>query len=257
MFLEMDTLIRLGNDYEHASGIALTRGADNIIHLKRTQKPKIIIFRTQDATPVGSGGNYYYVNGWYNSDLYETKFYGGWGHSTSASQYDFSNDTHQQYGGHLKEVGDGYFVITGASSTEFGATLEYWVSYGDESSLSDGFIKGKSGIITPSDWEGTGTGSTVKITTGFTPKRLRWNTKNGYAASYNYNVLYRWDYDFMPNYFIGQYSSGGVQQSVGNPSNYAYGLKSVDSDGFTLSYYVAGSASDWNSPDILWYAFPE
>ena len=257
MFLEMDTLIRLGNDYEHAPGIALTRGADNVIHLKRTQNPKIIIFSTQDATPVGSGGNYYYANGWYNSDLYETKFYGGWGYATSASLYDFSNDTHQQYGGHLKEVGDGYFVITGASSTDYGATLEYWVSYGDESSLGgNGYIEGASGIILPSEWTGTGTNSTIKITTGFEPKRIWWGTKDGYTASPLYNVFYRWEHDFIPDYFFGQYSTTETQQLVGNPSNYAYGLKSIDSDGFTLSYYLVGTSSDWGSPKIVWYAFP-
>ena len=252
MFLEMDALIRLGDDYEHASGIALTRGADNIIHLKRTQKPKIIIFSTQDATPVGSGGNYYYTNGWYNRDLYETKFYGGWGYAASASLYDFSNDTHQQYGGHLKEVGDGYFIITGASSTDYGATLEYWVSYGDEALLNPGYLEGKSGIIPATEIEAAmDAGLNIVTVTGlgFRPKKLNWHSRANYQSGYWY------DYDYSANTFSGgQYTAAVNKHAIGNASNYVFGLKALTDDGFTLSQLYRRSAN--YGGDILWQAFP-
>ena len=119
------------------------------------------------------------------------------------------------------------------------------------SSGGGGGKKGASGWLTTSDWDGTAQTSKAVVTgLGFTPKHIAWFSVGNPVAAYHCNFRYDADIDaskFYGNQGTADRNSNGV--SVGD-NTLTNNLQSVDSDGFTLGYYVATYGSDY----IYWIA---
>ena len=102
----------------------------------------------------------------------------------------------------------------------------------------------KTGVIKPTDWDGTSQTSKAKVTLGFEPERIAWFVKgaSGDLCAYWYDNGYTG--------FYGIQGSTAVNNAQIGANAYWNGLYSVDSDGFTISRY----ASAYSNYDIIWYA---
>lgn len=90
-----------------------------------------------------------------------------------------------------------------------------------------------SGYIT--DW----TSGDKKVELGFEPKSIAW-----FSLSSTYHTIYFYDYDTSNSKFYGRQDAAQIWNGATIGGNvYINGLKSVNSDGFTLEKYEASYGS--------------
>ena len=107
-----------------------------------------------------------------------------------------------------------------------------------------------TGVITSSDWTSLGVNGTAKVTLGYKPSLIFWNS----IGNATYKIA--WTYDASASttrYYGGQgsWSPGSNGAEIGTTTQIWGGLKSVDDDGFTLDDYTDGYTNV-----IVWYAMP-
>lgn len=116
------------------------------------------------------------------------------------------------------------------------------VDYGE---VGGGGIKAAKGVITPSDWNGTSSTSTVSITgLGFKPKHV------SVFSNTTYKVAYVYDENVSTTNYSGGQGAAAVNFAAMSSNNYCGQFHSIDDDGFTLIRYVEG----YTDNDIYWVA---
>lgn len=116
------------------------------------------------------------------------------------------------------------------------------VDYGE---IGGGGIKVVKGVITPSDWNGTSTSSTVSVTgLGFKPKHV------SVFSNTTYKIAYVYDENVSTTHYSGAQGTAVVNFQPMSSNYYMAQFKSIDDDGFTLIRYGSG----YTDGNIYWTA---